>query len=75
MNKKRNIFKIILFLLGLLILLVILSKVFIPKNNTVEAGIQSLIAFIVGGRMQHGIIHQPVVIPMQHFSDEKEIRL
>ena len=43
--------------------------------HTVEAGIQSLIAFIVGGRMQHGIIHQPVVIPMQHFSDEKEIRL
>ena len=44
MNKKRNIFKIILFLLGLLILLVILSKVFIPKNNTVEAGIHNVTA-------------------------------
>ena len=40
----------------------------------VEAGEQSLVTFIVCGRMQHGIIHQAVVIAVQHFSHQEEIR-
>ena len=34
----------------------------------VEAGEQSLVTFVVCGRMQHGIIHQAVVIAVKHFS-------
>ena len=41
--------------------------------HAVKAGVQSLITFIIGSRMQHGIIHQSVIISMQHLPKQEEI--
>ena len=38
---KKNIFKSITFLLILLVILIVLSRIFVPKNNTKEAGLES----------------------------------
>ena len=38
---KKIIFKCITFLLILLVILIILSKIFVPKNNTKEAGLEN----------------------------------
>ena len=43
--------------------------------HTVKAAVQSLIAFVVSGGMEHIVIHQAVIIPMKHFSQEEEILL
>ena len=37
--------------------------------HAVEAGMQSLVAFVVRHGMQHGVIHDLVVITMQRFTD------
>ena len=43
--------------------------------HTVKAAVQSLIAFVVSGGMKHIVIHQAVIIPMKHISQEEEILL
>ena len=41
----------------------------------IEAGIQPFITFIIRGAVQHLFVDPAVVIPVQQFSDQKEIRL
>ena len=42
--------------------------------HTVKAGKQPLVAFIVGSRVEHGIIHQAVVVPVKHFPQKVKLR-
>ena len=43
--------------------------------HAVEAGMQTLVAFVIGNGMQHGIVHHAVVIAVQHFAEQEEILL
>lgn len=43
--------------------------------HAVEAGVQTLVAFVIGNGMQHGIVHHAVVIAVQHFAEQEEILL
>ena len=42
--------------------------------HAVKARIKSLVTFIVGNRMQHGIIHPLVIIAVQGLTNQEEIR-
>ena len=41
--------------------------------HTVKAAVQALIALVIGNRVQHALMHQPVIIAMKHFPYQKEI--
>ena len=43
--------------------------------QTVKAGIQSFIAFIIRCRMKHAVIHQNLIISVQHLTHKEKVRL
>ena len=43
--------------------------------HTVEAGVNSLVAFVICAAVQHFVIDDLVVIAEEDFSDQGEIRL
>ena len=47
----------------------------LKQVHGIEAGIQPLVALIIGGAVQHGAVHHALVIAVQHFADEHEFRL
>ena len=47
----------------------------LEQIHAVEAGIQSLIAFIVGAGMQHLIVHQRLIVAMQDLSHQEKVLL
>ncbi len=36
---------------------------------------QALVAFVVGCRVQHTVVHQLLVVAVQHFPDQEEVFL
>ena len=47
----------------------------LKEIHGVEAGVQALIAFVVGDAVAHVRIHPPVVVPVEGLAQEDKIRL
>ena len=41
----------------------------------IKAGVKSLVAFVIGGGMQHSVVDKLVIISVKHFSHQEEIFL
>ena len=52
---KKYIIKIAFFLIGLFIILVIISRIFIPKNNSEEAGMNNIQALTILGEKKNSV--------------------
>ena len=47
----------------------------LPEVLRIDCRIQAFVVFIVGAAVEHPIVDQQIIIPEQHLSDEREIRL
>ena len=47
----------------------------LKQIHAVKAGVQALIAFVVGAGMQHLVVHQRRIIPMENLTHQEEILL
>ena len=47
----------------------------LEQIHAVEAAEKPFIALIVGGRMEHAVVHETIIVSVQHLSQQKELRL
>ncbi len=46
----------------------------LKQIHGIEAGMQTFIAFVVGYRVKHGIVHQLIVIAVECLADKEKVR-